>query len=206
MILVFDSTTLIYFAKLKILDMSEIAFGANSSASAKGKPAISEHAQEHAPGFSPAVLDKLERLKAERIVPESVYGEVVNEGKRVGKDDAFLIEIAVNNGVFNVKSAGNRDFVNALLKMPSIDYADAETLALAKELKGIAILDETPSRAAAGIESIKYHGSVFLLFLLCRQRLIPKDEIKKNIDRMIALGWRCSTELYAAVMDEIRRL
>jgi len=37
--------------------MSEIANGANYSALANSKPAISEHAQEHAPGFSPAVLD-----------------------------------------------------------------------------------------------------------------------------------------------------
>ncbi len=48
-------------------DMSEIAFGARSVASAKSKPAISEHAQEHAQGFSPVVLDirqKIELLKS----------------------------------------------------------------------------------------------------------------------------------------------
>jgi len=33
--------------------MSEIASGARSDALAQSKPAISEHAQEHAPGFQP---------------------------------------------------------------------------------------------------------------------------------------------------------
>ena len=40
--------------------MSEIASGARSAVLTQCKPAISEHAQEHAPRlFSPAVLDKL---------------------------------------------------------------------------------------------------------------------------------------------------
>ncbi len=40
----------------KIIDVSEIAMR-KFSASARDKQAISEHAQEHAPGFSPTVLD-----------------------------------------------------------------------------------------------------------------------------------------------------
>ena len=40
--------------------MSEIAKRRNLCTSVQSKPAISEHAQEHAPGFSPAVLDMSE--------------------------------------------------------------------------------------------------------------------------------------------------
>ena len=40
-----------------ILDMSEIAKGAHSFDLAESKPAISEHAQEHASPFRAAVLD-----------------------------------------------------------------------------------------------------------------------------------------------------
>ena len=43
-------------SKMRI-DMSEIAKGAHSFALAESKPAISEHAQEHAPPFRAAVLD-----------------------------------------------------------------------------------------------------------------------------------------------------
>ncbi|HZX44183.1 MAG TPA: hypothetical protein VFF28_00720 [Candidatus Nanoarchaeia archaeon] len=39
--------------------MSEIALGARSDVLTQCKPAISEHAQEHAPSFSSAVLDKI---------------------------------------------------------------------------------------------------------------------------------------------------
>ncbi len=43
--------------KKDAIEMSEIAI-CNLPASARSKKAISEHAQEHAPGLSPAVLDK----------------------------------------------------------------------------------------------------------------------------------------------------
>ncbi|MBS3097783.1 hypothetical protein J4209_03215 [Candidatus Woesearchaeota archaeon] len=52
--------------------MSEIANGAHPFALAESKPAISEHAQEHAPPFRAAVLDRkhigkrLERLKSHK--------------------------------------------------------------------------------------------------------------------------------------------
>ena len=169
MILVFDSTTLIYFSKLKM-------------------------------------LDKLPKLRAGRVIPETVYNEVVIEGKNKGKEDALFIEKLINRNVFDVIKAKNKDFINHLLGIPSIDCADAETLALAKELSGLAIIDETPSRNIAEIENIKFHGSVFLLFLLHKEKLISKKEVKAYIDKMVKLGWRCSTEFYAAILTEIEKL
>ena len=169
MILVFDSTSLIYFAKLKI-------------------------------------LDKLANLNAKRIIPKSVYTEVVTEGKHKGKEDAFLVDKLVSKDVFSVNVAKDKEFINRLSSIPSIAYADAETLALAKELNGIAVLDELPSRTIAAIEKIKFHGSVFLLFLLHKEKVISKKEIKEQVDDMIKLGWHCSTELYAAILDEIENL
>ncbi len=169
MILIFDFTTLIYFAKIKI-------------------------------------LNKLKKLKVARIIPELVYKEVVLEGKQRGKEDALIIEKLVTKKIFNIEKSKNKKFVNYLSQIPSLDLADAETLALAKELQGIAILDETSSRNIAEIENIKYHGSVFLLFFLYHNKLINKDEIKPYIDKMINSGWRCSTEFYAAVLEEIERL
>jgi predicted nucleic acid-binding protein len=167
--LIFDSTTLIYFSKLKI-------------------------------------LDKLANLNAKRIIPKSVYAEVVTEGKHYGKEDAFLFDILVSEGVFSVNAAKDKKFMTGLSSIPSIADADAETLALAKELKGIAILNGTASSNIAEIGKIKFHGSVFLLFILHKEKLIPKKEIKANIDGMIKLGWHCSTELYAAILGEIENM
>lgn len=169
MIFIFDSTTLIYFAKIKI-------------------------------------LNKLTSLAATRLIPASVYKEVVVEGKKNRQEDALIIEKLVNQKIFKIQGAKNKEFISHLLSLPSVDYADVETLALAKELNAVAIIDDAPSRSAAEVEGIKFHGSVFLLFLLHKKSLISKNEIKVNIDKMIKLGWRCTTEFYAAILEEIRKL
>ena len=166
--LVFDSTTLIYFAKLKI-------------------------------------LDKLKELEGEKIIPRSVYTEVVDEGRARGKEDALVIEGLVNKNIFRIAEA-DKKLLKQFLDIKNISYADAETLAISKEQKAVAIIDESYLRTIADIESIAYRGSVFLLFSLYRENIIKKDEIRKCIDDMVKLGWRCSTELYAAVIDEIEKL
>ncbi|MBI2176040.1 DUF3368 domain-containing protein [Candidatus Woesearchaeota archaeon] len=165
---ILDSTVLIYFAKLKILE----------------KLASAE----------------------ELIIPAYVYEEVVSEGKKRGKEDALFVEKLVADGLFKMARASDEGFFGSLLKIPALSYADSETLAIAKELSAVAVVDEAASRAVAELHSIKFHGSVFLLFLLFRKKLIQKSDIKFYVDRMVELGWRCSTEFYAAILDEIRKL
>ncbi|MBI2664149.1 DUF3368 domain-containing protein [Candidatus Woesearchaeota archaeon] len=169
MILVFDSTPLIYFAKLRI-------------------------------------LDKLAKLKAELVIPKSVYEEVVAGGKRKAEEDALFIEKLVSQSVFKINEALNKTLARKIASIRSVGYADAETLALAKDLNCIAIVDESAARTIAEAEGIKYRGSVFILFLLSKENLIHKKDIKFYVDKMISLGWRCSTEFYSAILDAIAKL
>ncbi len=169
MILVFDSTPLIYLAKVEI-------------------------------------LSKLTDLNIELVIPRKVYEEVVEEGRRKGKQDAFAVEKLVSAGKFKVAEAKDKKFLNHISANPALSPADAETLALAKELKGTALLDESISRSVAEVEGIALHGSVFLLFLMQKRRIISKAELRNLFDSMISAGWRCSTELYAAILAEIEKL
>lgn len=114
MIFIFDSTTLIYFAKIKILNI-------------------------------------VGNLNAAKIIPESVYNEVVLQGKQKGEEDALLVEKLIDNEIFKVNKTQDKTFLSYLMNIPSLSEADAETLTLAKELNGIAILDETSSRNIAEI-------------------------------------------------------
>lgn len=165
---VFDSTVLMYFAKL-------------------------------------GILEKLAGA-VEGVIPASVYAEVVFEGKKKGMGDALLVEKLVADGLFKVAAAKDKVLLDYLSEVPALSYADSETLALAKELRAIAVVDETASRSVAELKGIRFHGSVFLLFLLFRRNLIAKADIKLCIDRMIGLGWRCSTEFYAAILSEIEKI
>ncbi|MBI2144526.1 DUF3368 domain-containing protein [Candidatus Woesearchaeota archaeon] len=165
---ILDSTVLLYFAKLKILEK-----------------------------LIPA---------GELIIPASVYNEVVSEGKKRGKEDALFVEKLVADGLFKMARASDEAFLGSLLKIPALSYADSETLAIARELSAVAVIDETLSRMIAELHSIKFHGSVFMLFLLFRKKLIQQSDIKSYVDKMVELGWRCSTEFYASILDEIRKL
>lgn len=162
---VFDSSPLIYFAKI-------------------------------------GILDKIARLKGEKIIPHSVYTEVVEEGTMKGKKDAIIIESFVNKHAFVLEKAKGKILQN-FLKFQRLKLADAETLAIAKEKKAVAIIDDLFLRAVAETNDIDYGGSIFILFKLCREKGIGKHEIKKYVDEMIKLGWRCSTELYAQILEEI---
>lgn len=165
---VFDSTVLMYFAKIKIL----------------GKLATA----------------------VEGVIPDSVYSEVVVKGKKKGEEDALFVEKLVEEGLFKVVSAKDKSFVDTLTKIQAVSYADSETLAIAKELGAVAVIDERASRALAELHGISFHGSVFLLFLLFTKKIILKKDIKAYVDKMIERGWRCSTEFYAAILEEIDKL
>lgn len=166
--LVFDSSPLIYLAKIRI-------------------------------------LGKLSKLSGDKYIPQSVYSEVMR-GKEQGREDAFLIDDLVTHRVFKVAEVTDKKFLNNLLEIPSLEYADAETLSLAKEMKGIAIVDDSRARTIAEIEGVEFRGSIFILFSLFRKKAINKNQVKEYLDKMISLGWRCSTELYAAILGEIQNL
>lgn len=168
MILVLNSTPLIYFARIGMLGV-------------------------------------LERLPDRKIIPKAVYEETVVKGKGINRRDAFIIDKLVKDGAFRVEEAKEK-FLGHLLAIPRLDRAEAEVLALAKELGAAAVIDDMAARSAADIEGIRYGGSAWLLFRLVRQKIIRKGEAKKFIDEMIKAGWRCSTELYAAILKELEEL
>lgn len=151
------------------------------------------------------ILDKLKHLKRKLLIPQQVFTEVVVEGKKLGKEDAFLVEKLINEGLFKIKAA-EKATLNYFLKMPALDAADAEVLALAKNLSGSVIVDETACRTTAKFEGIKCHGSVFLLFLLYKKGIISKVDVKSYLDKMLKIGWRCSPELYAAMIQKLEEL
>ena len=166
--LVFDSTPLIYLAKVSI-------------------------------------IGSIENIPGKKFIPPEVYKEVVTRGKKSGEPDAFLIEDLVNKGVFQVKDIKEETLPQKLQKSP-LHLADIETLALAKELRGIAIIDEKLGREIADIEEVENRGSIFILFRLLKLGSLNKKDLREKLDEMIEQGWRCSTELYAVILKELERV
>jgi len=67
-------------------------------------------------------------------------------------------------------------------------------------LKGIALLDDEEARGMAEVEEIEHHGTVYLLLRMRKMRLLTRDEALTDLNEMIHMGWRCSTELYGEIL------
>jgi len=168
MMLVLDSTPLIYLAKTNLLEL-------------------------------------LEKLPEKKIVPHLVYEEVIVGGKKRGAADAFLVEKAIDRGIFEVRSAKNKKFLWTLARIPGMHEADAEVLALARELKATAIVDEDKARSVADVNDVPNRGSGYLLLRLSKIGLLTRGEAKAKLDEMIKAGWRCSTEVYSEILKSLMR-
>ncbi len=141
------------------------------------------------------VLSLLPSLSKKNIIPPSVYEEVVIQGKKKGASDAVYLESLIPK-VFVIMGVQNN---------PNLEKGEIDVLSIAKELPGIAILDDLAARSAADVEGIEKGGSIYLLFSLLRKKVINKERCRKIIEEMLFNGWRCSTEMYALILRELEK-
>ena len=146
------------------------------------------------------LIEKVKHFPEDKLITRSVYSEVVEVGKQKGVIEAFRIESLVNGGMIKIRTPSDKQYINHLRENPKIHYADADVLALARELDGIALLDDEEARGMAEVEGIEHHGTVYLLLRMKKMRLLTREETLAGLNEMISLGWRCSTELYAQIL------
>ncbi len=150
------------------------------------------------------LIEKVKHFPEEKYTTKSVYREVVEEGKKSGRPEVFLIEALISSGVIQIKNPSNKHYINHLRENPKIHEADIDVLAMPKELNSIALLDDEEARGMAEVEGIEHHGTIYLLLRMMKMKLLTKEEVLISLNEMIRMGWRCSTELYAEVLKAIR--
>jgi len=132
-----------------------------------------------------------------------VFKEVVEEGKRLGAPDAYVVEQMINESTIKVVEPREVEFVDLLIKTSNLHKAEAQVLALAKELDGIAVIDEGIARQVARIYNIEAHGTVYLLLRLVYRGSLSREKARKAVERMISAGWRLSAEEYAKLLRQL---
>jgi len=132
-----------------------------------------------------------------------VVKEVVDKGKKLGAPDAFIVEQMIKESIIKVKEPKEVELIDRLMRISNLHGAEAQVLALAKEMDGTAIIDEGIARQIARIYNIEAHGTVYLLLRLVYRGRLSRDEAKKAIERMISAGWRLSAEEYAKLMTQL---
>lgn len=141
----------------------------------------------------------------EKYTTPKVVEEVVGIGKNIGAPDAFIAEELTRKSIIKVRQPKNIEFIKLLSKIPDLHQAEIQVLALARELRGTAIIDESIARDVSRIYTIEAHGTAFLLFRLLYMKKLSKEQVKKAIDRMISEGWRLTAEEYAKLSRELEK-
>ena len=120
-------------------------------------------------------------------VTREVYRESVENGG--GRPDATVIRDLTESGRLKVYDVRNPHLAEALQRHPEIHVGEAETLAAAKELNGLAVVDEAEARAIAKAYGIQTRtGTLFLLFRLLTLNRIRATECLKILDQLVESG------------------
>ncbi len=148
------------------------------------------------------LIDILSKLKAYKITSSSVKHEVVDRGRAMGAPEAEALSKLFNEKAITLMQPKDQAFLKGLFTIKGLAVADAEVLALAKEQKGVAILDDKLARNTAKVHSIPYAGTAHILIWAIEENLITKKQAKNSLDEMIARGWRCGPEDYAQILKK----
>jgi predicted nucleic acid-binding protein len=92
------------------------------------------------------------------------------------------------------------------MKTRGLHVTDAEVLALAKELDGLAVVDDEVARKTAKVYGIAYVGTPYVLARAVYEGLVTKERAKQAVNEMIFVGWRCSVESYAKIIEVLEKL
>jgi len=128
---------------------------------------------------------------------------VVDRGKILGAPDAFIAEVPIQRSIIKVREPINVEFIALLSAMPDLHKAEIQVLALAKELEGIAIVDESIAREVSRLYNIEAHGTAYFVLRLLYRRKLSKKQVKQVINDMISAGWRLTAEEYAKLTREL---
>ena len=152
-----------------------------------------------------AKIERLELLKKafkEVAISEEVKKEVVDEGKRLHKSDALLVEKAIEAGWIKVKKASSLAEIQW-----DIEKGEKSVIALAKETGTKEVLiDESAARTAAKLSGLIPRGTVFVLLKALKMKEITFDEFLKCLEELVKKGFRLSEEIYIKAIEEARKI
>lgn len=145
-----------------------------------------------------------QELDADCIIPDSVYEEVVIEGKQIGSADALVVEELVKNNVISVHKVHSKSEFTQLTQ--ELHSGEIGVLSLAKSLDGVAIVDDDIARTAGGILGVEVHGTIYLIFLMIRKDKISREDAKAKINKMITDGFWMGHKQYLTILQLIDKM
>jgi len=147
------------------------------------------------------VLNKIAKLEGKKFIPKGVYKEVVKKGFERKEPETNYIDGLIKKKFFAVETPKT-----AIKNIPLLSKTDREVLALAKETKSIAIIDEVYASDVAEAYGIESHGTIYIILKLLEKKIIEKREAINYLDKMLSLGFYLSADKYREILNAIGKL
>ena len=144
----------------------------------------------------------LKSLYNKIIISHKVKIEIVDEGKKLNKPDALLIEKEIESGFIEVKK------VNKLIETAlELELGELSTLSLAKKIKiNEVLIDETLGRTAAKIIGLIPRGTLYVLLKNLKLKNITFNDFLDILNQLIESGFRLKEEIYIKVIEEAKKI
>lgn len=154
----------------------------------------------------------LREIPGEKITTSKVYHEIVMQGEKRGAPEAMLLEKLFKAKAINIHEPKDKEFVKTLVGVTAelarqpLHEAEAEILAVANEVNGVAIADDKVARSVALLFGIESHGTGYVLGRMYLTGKIGKEKLIQKIKEMREQGWYTSAEDYLDIVKFLETL
>ena len=129
-------------------------------------------------------LDLLLKIFDNLLIPEAVYNEVVEKG--INNPDSFLIKELVEKKQIIIKALelkwkNKSEFLRETYKLGN---GESEAISLSLQEKKFLLIDDKLARKIARLYEVKTQGSLRVLLLAFKSKLLTENEIKKILVEM----------------------
>jgi len=151
-------------------------------------------------------------IHLEKITTSKVHHEIVVQGRKRGSPESLLLEKLFKLKVIGIYEPKDKEFVKTLVRVAAdlekqpLHEAEAEVLALANELNGIAIVDDRAARSVASLFGIESHGTGYVLGKIYLTNKLGKEKLIHKVKEMRAQGWYISAEDYLDIIKYLEAL
>jgi len=136
------------------------------------------------------ILDLLIEIFGEILIPQAVYIESVEQGKKFKKMDAFLIEKRIDEGKIVVIEIKDFSEKHKLIEDFNIHEGEAESILLYSEVNANLLgTDDYQTIKICKILKINYFTTPLFIFRCFANKLLSKGKSLQKYDNLSKLGW-----------------
>lgn len=136
------------------------------------------------------ILDLLIEVFKEILIPKAVHKESVEQGKKLKKLDAFLIERRINEGKIIVENVKNLAEKEKFMEDFNLHEGEAEALILYSEKNAdLFVTDDYRTVKVCKVLDIKYFTTPLFIIRCFEMKKLSKDNAILKFGKLEEFGW-----------------